>query len=154
MRRLFYCDSVGPIGSVGVLLLRLVVGGAFMFHGCCKIQNPNGPMGWMGPEAPLPGILQALAAITEFGGGAALFLGLLTRLGCLGIGCVMVVALGMVHLPKGDGFVAHKPGESSFELAAVYLACAVMFFLLGAGRYSADAMLFGGPSTPKPHGEA
>ena len=81
MRHLFYCDTVGWLGSVGLLGLRLVMGAAFMFHGWPKIQNP---LGWMGPEAPVPAILQALAALAEFGGGMALIVGLLTRLASLG----------------------------------------------------------------------
>ena len=139
MRHLLYCDTVGRIGSVGLLLLRLVMGAAFLFHGWPKIQNP---MGWMGPEAHVPAILQALAALAEFGGGMALIGGLLTRLAALGIATTMIVALGMVHLPHGDPFVS-KTGGPSYELAAVYLACAVVFLLLGPGRFSLDAFLFG-----------
>ena len=139
MRRLLYCDSVGRVGSVGFLLLRLVMGAAFMHHGWSKIQNP---MAWMGPEASMPAILQALAAISEFGGGLALIVGLLTRLATLGIIGVMVTALATVHLPKGHPFVSQK--GPSYELAAVYLACAILFFLVGPGRLSLDALLFGG----------
>jgi hypothetical protein len=69
MRHLFYCDTVGRLGSVGLLLLRLVMGAAFVLHGWPKIQNP---FGWMGPEATMPGILIALAAVAEFGGGNGL----------------------------------------------------------------------------------
>lgn len=145
MRHLFYCDTVGRIGSVGFLLLRLVVGTAFLFHGWPKIQNA---MGWMGPEAPVPGILQALAAVAEFGGGAALIVGLLTRLAALGIAAVMIVAIGMVHVPNGDPFVSQ--GGPSWELAAVYLACMVVFLLLGPGRFSLDAALFRTPETRGP----
>jgi putative oxidoreductase len=149
MRHFFYCDTVGNIGSVGLLLLRLVMGVAFVFHGWPKIQNP---MGWMGPEATMPAILQALAAISEFGGGMALIGGLLTRLASLGITGVMVVALATVHLPMGHPFVG-KPGGPSFELPAVYLACAVVFLLLGPGRFSLDALLFKNPLGTKPVGE-
>ncbi len=141
MRHMFYCDTVGWIGSVGLLLLRLVMGMAFVLHGWPKIQNP---LGWMGPEATVPVILQACAALAEFGGGMALIVGLLTRLASLGIATDMIVALGLVHLPHGDPFVS-KPGGPSYELAAVYLACAVVFLLLGPGRFSADAILFGKP---------
>ena len=148
MRHLLYCDTVGRIGSAGLLLLRLVVGVAFMFHGWSKIHNP---LGWMGPEVTMPAILQALAAISEFGGGMALIVGLLTRLACLGISGVMVVALATVHFPMGHPFVS-KMGGPSFELPAVYLACAVLFLLLGSGRFSLDALLFGRPFGAKPHG--
>jgi putative oxidoreductase len=134
---------------VGLLLLRLVMGVAFVFHGWPKIQNP---MAWMGPESPVPAILQGLAALAEFGGGMALVVGLLTRLASLGIATNMIVALGMVHLPHGDPFVG-KPGSRSYELAAVYLACAVLFLLLGPGRFSLDAFLFRKPVETKPVGE-
>lgn len=138
MRYLFYCDSVGRIGSVGLLVLRLVMGAAFVLHGWPKIQNP---FGWMGPEAPFPAILIGLAALAEFGGGLALIFGLLTRLASLGIISTMVVAIGMVHVPQGDPFVGQ--GGPSWELAAVYLASAILFLLLGPGRISLDAVLFG-----------
>ena len=73
MRHLLYCDTAGWLGSVGLLLPRLVMGAAFVLHGWPKIQNP---FGWMGPEAPFPVILIALAALAEFGGGLALIVGL------------------------------------------------------------------------------
>jgi putative oxidoreductase len=141
MQRWLYSDAVGSLGSMGLLVLRLVMGAAFLFHGWPKIQKP---FGWMGPEATMPGVLQSLAALSEFGGGLALIFGLLTRLACLGICGTMLVALATVHLPHGDPFVG-KPGAPSFELAAVYLACAILLLLFGAGRFSIDALLFGRP---------
>ena len=147
MRHMFYCDTTGWLGSVGLLGLRLVMGTAFILHGWPKIQNP---MGWMGPEATVPAFFQTLAAVAEFGGGMALIVGLLTRLALLGIATNMIVALGMVHLPHSDPFVG-KPGGRSYELAAVYLACAVLFLLLGPGRYSLDALLFGNLRGVKPN---
>jgi len=64
MRQLFYSGAVGSAGSLGLLMLRLVMGAAFLFHGWPKIQNP---FGWMGPEAAMPGVLQSLAALSELG---------------------------------------------------------------------------------------
>jgi len=148
MRRLFYGNTVGGLGSLGLLLLRLVMGAAFVLHGWPKIQNP---LDWMGAAAHVPPVLQACAALAEFGGGMALIVGLLTRLAALGITSNMVVALAMVHLPHGDSFVS-KPGGHSFELPAVYLACALVFLLLGPGRFSFDAFLFGQPRQSEPRG--
>ena len=125
-------------GAVAILILRLVSGLAFIQHGWVMIQHP---FGWMGPEAAVPGFLQALAALSEFGGGFALVLGLLTRLAALGISCVMLTAIFMVHVPHGDPFVNPR-GGGSYELAAVYLAIMVVFILRGAGQFSLDALIW------------
>ena len=125
-------------GSIAVLLLRLVTGVAFVFHGWGKIQNP---MHWMdmAPDHP-PGFLQAMAAVAEFGGGIGLLLGLLTPLCCAGIACTMAFAI-YTHISKGDPFVSK--GAGSYELAAVFLSIAVAIALIGPGRYSVDQRLVG-----------
>jgi uncharacterized membrane protein YphA (DoxX/SURF4 family) len=56
MRSLLYSDWHNAPTSVGLLLLRLVMGAAFLFHGWPKIQNA---FGWMGPS--MPGVLQPRA---------------------------------------------------------------------------------------------
>lgn len=142
-----YPEFLGGPRAVALLALRLVMGTAFLFHGWPKINNP---MGWMPPEAPIPGVLQAAAAVSEFGGGALLILGLLTPLAALGLAATMLAALGMVHVPHGDPFVATSPGGPSAEPAAVYLALAVSFLLLGPGKLSADYCLFGRRATKPP----
>jgi putative oxidoreductase len=139
MHKLFYPSFVCGRGALGLLVLRLVTGAAFIQHGWPKIQKP---FHWLDQAAnPPPGFLQALAALSEFGGGIALILGLLTPLASLGIACTMVVAITTVHLPNGDSFVG-EPGKS-FEPAAVYLAIVITLLLVGPGLLSLDALLFG-----------
>lgn len=117
--------------STGLLFLRLIIGVAFLAHGAGKIVAP---FSWMGPDAPVPGILQALAAVAEVGGGIGLLLGLLTPLAALGLIPTMLVAVNF-HVSKGDGFVG------GYELALVYLAIAATLLLSGPGRFSLDAAL-------------
>jgi len=124
--------------STGLLLLRLVVGLAFMFHGYGKIQNP---FGWMGPEAKIPGVFQALAAISEFGGGLAWMLGLLTPLASFGLACTMAVAVWTHAIVLQDPFVPKGPGRG-YELAAVYFCVAILLLLAGPGRFSMDRLVF------------
>jgi putative oxidoreductase len=131
----------GP-GAFGLLVLRVVSGAAFIFHGWPKIRSPLHWLDQMGPSAPHP-YLQAAAAFSEFGGGILLIVGFLTPLATLGIGCTMAMGLATVHNPAGDPFVASKPGQSSCEPAAVYLAIMIMLLLVGPGVLSLDALLFG-----------
>jgi len=140
MRRIFPAFVGGP-GAVGLLLVRLVTGAAFVLHGWGKFQHPDGALGWMGPTAPVPGLLQAMAVFAELGGGAGLILGLATPLWCLLLAGTMGVAINF-HAGMGHGFVATGPGQPSFELAAAYLANVLMLLLAGPGKLSVDAILF------------
>lgn len=139
IRRFFAVPEQLTFGSVALLLLRAVAGLAFMMHGWSKIQNP---FGWMGPEAPVPGFLQGLAALSEFGGGLAWILGLLTPLASLGILCTMAVAFSFHAFQRGDPFVS-MTGGPSFELALIYFCIALVLLAVGPGRLSLDRLLFG-----------
>src|SRR5688572_17373514 len=147
MQRL-YPNFVGGLAAIALLLLRLVMGVAFILHGWPKIQNPFGWMNAMGGSS-IPSWLQGVAAFAEFGGGIALILGLLTPIAAFGLVCQMVAALLIVHLPQGHSFVASAPGQSSYELPLVYLVMALSLIVLGPGKLSVDALIFGRQSTPK-----
>jgi hypothetical protein len=54
----------------------------------------------------------------------------------------MGVAIVKVQVPAGHPFVDSKGGHS-YELAAAYLAGALAILLVGPGRFSLDACLFG-----------
>ncbi|MCI0524569.1 MAG: DoxX family protein [Acidobacteria bacterium] len=135
----FFGEFVGGRGALGLLIVRVIFGLGIMQHGWSKIQKP---FTWMGPDSPVPGFLQALAALSEFGGGIALILGLLTPIAMFGLACTMLTAILMVHVKAGDPFVA-RGGGRSYELAALYLGFAVMMILTGPGKLSIDARLFG-----------
>lgn len=130
-----------PFASVALLLLRLIVGTAFVFHGWGKIQNP---FGWNPPQSPvsIPGLFQFLAAISEFGGGIAWILGLLTPIASFGIGCTMTVAVYMHLIVNKDPFV-NPTGGVSYEPALVYLGISILILASGPGKFSLDAKVFG-----------
>ena len=139
MRRLFTVPEHSTFGDLALLLIRVAAGLAFMLHGWGKIQNP---FGWMGPDAFAPGVFQALAALSEFGGGLAWILGLLTPLASLGIACTMGVAFSLHAIVRGDPLVSMTGGPSS-ELAAVFFCIALLLIAIGPGRLSLDRRLFG-----------
>ncbi len=97
----------------------------------------------MPPESPIPGIFQFLAAFSEFGGGIAWILGLVFPLASLGMAFTMVVAVYFHAVMLGDPFVSSGPGMGSYEPALLYLGISVLFILMGPGKYSLDAKLFG-----------
>ena len=126
----------GP-GAVGIFILRVFLGYAMAMHGLSKIQNP---FGWM-QGADVPGFLQALAAIAEFFGGMAILFGFLTPLACLGVMCVMFVAVLSTMLKGDAGFISGPEVKNSYELAAMYFLFALTLFLTGPGLLSVDAGL-------------
>lgn len=140
MRRM-YGPFLDDPAALGLLILRLVAGMGLIMHGYPKLVHATT---WMGATSGVPGWLQAMSPLAEFGGGLALLFGLLTPLAALGIMCNMAVALFLVHFANRDPFVAPSGWTgSSYETAAMYLAIAFMFLLTGPGRHSLDHILFG-----------
>ena len=139
IRQLFAPREHSTFEDIALLALRFVGGLAFMLHGWGKIQKP---FTWMGPDSFAPPVFQALAAISEFGGGLAWVLGLLTPLASLGIVSTMTVAVWFHAISRGDPFVS-KAGGPAFEIAALYLCIALVFIAVGPGKLSLDRAVFG-----------
>jgi putative oxidoreductase len=137
--KLLFGSFLGGRAALGLLIVRVIAGIALMYHGWGKIQTP---FSWMPPDAPIPSFLQFLAALSEFGGGLALVLGLLTPIAAFGIFCTMAFAVFAVHVKSGHPFVA-TTGGPSYELAAAYLGTALLVIFAGPGKFSLDSLLFG-----------
>ena len=138
LKRLLQPVPYSTFASAALLVLRLIAGIAFIQHGSGKIQHP---LDWMGPQATIPGFFQLLAAISEFGGGMAWVLGLLTSVFSFGILCTMSVAVHMHMIVRHDPFV-NLTGGMSYEPALVYWGIALLFLGLGPGKFSLDNMIF------------
>lgn len=143
---LFRTPSARQI-TIGLTLLRLVLGFTFIMHGGQKLfvyglPGVSGAFAQMG--IPMPGLLGPFVALVEFFGGIAIVFGLLTRLASLGIASTMVVAILTVHLKAGF----FNPGGFEFPLSL--LAAALTLAIVGAGAFSIDALIGRRLQTPDP----
>jgi putative oxidoreductase len=136
--------------SLGLLILRVVVGLTVAAHGAQKLfgwWGGTGMTGWtqsvsrlrIRPSAPWAWV----AALSEFGGGLLFALGLLSPLGSLAIAGAMLVAIATVHW--ANGFWAGKRG---YEFNLTLLASVAAIALAGPGSYSLDQAL--GIHLPEP----
>ena len=129
--------------SIGLLILRLVVGLTLAAHGAQKLFGWFGGYGIAGTGQFLeqlgfrPGRRQAAqAGIAETVGGLLLALGLLTPAAGAAVVAVMLVAAVSVHL-KG-GFFAQGGG---YEYTLVLGAAALALAFTGPGAISLDQAL-------------
>ncbi|MBW8761403.1 MAG: DoxX family protein [Microbacterium sp.] len=128
--------------SLGLLVLRVVVGLIFVAHGAQKIFEYTLP-GTIGSFAdmgvPLPEIAAPFVAFVELIGGALLALGLFTRPVGILLAIDMIVAIVAVHLPAGLWV-----GEGGYEFVAVLGVAALALAFTGAGRFSIDGAVLRG----------
>lgn len=123
-----------PLYSLGLLVLRLGVGGLMLFrHGLPKLLGFSelvdgfaDPIG-LGSAASL-----SLAIFAELLCSALVILGLGTRLAAVPLAVTMLVAAFVVH--GGDPF-AKK------ELALLYLSAVIGLMFLGSGRFALDSLV-------------
>jgi len=126
--------------DIAPLILRLILGVIFIGHGWGKLfgeGNPAGFAGWLGSMGLEPSYLLAVAAgLAETLGGALLIAGLFTRAAASSLVIVMLVAIGFVHLDAG------MFGKGGYEFQLLLLAGVISLLIQGAGKYSADEIIY------------
>src|SRR6184192_816746 len=129
--------------DLGLLVLRLTVGGLVAGHGSQKLfgwfEGPGlkGTAGWLETLGLTPGTPWAAAAsVSEFGGGVLTTLGFLHPLGPLGTMGAMIMATVKAHW--GKPIWASQGGA---ELPVINMATALALTLTGPGRFSLDQVL-------------
>ena len=137
-------NESSTMGDIGLLILRLTMGGLLAGHGSQKLfgwfggPGLKGTAGWLESIGLEPGMPWATAAAaSEFGGGTLTASGLLHPLGPIASMGAMVMAIIRVHW--GKPIWASQGGA---ELPVTYLSIALALTLTGAGRFSLDH-LFG-----------
>lgn len=131
------------MAAAGLLILRVVIGVIMIGHGAQKAfgwWGGPGLAGWTSAMTRMrirPPLAWAyISMLGELGGGILLILGLLTPLACAAIAGSMLVAIYLVHLPRG--FWVSKGG---YEFNLSILAAVIALALIGPGAASLDAAL-------------
>jgi putative oxidoreductase len=128
--------------SVGLLILRLVLGVTLAAHGYNKFFGGGripGTARWFESIGMKPGKFHAtVAATTEMAAGLGLAAGFLTPIPAAGFVSLMLVAAWTVH--RANGFFIVKEG---WEYNLVLAVSAVAVATLGAGKLSLDYVVFG-----------
>lgn len=129
--------NLDRLRDVGLLILRLGLGGLFVYFGAPSLFG--GPEKWEGLGKFGMGTLGIsfaptfwgfMAAFSECVGGLCLIIGLFTRPACLLMMITMIVAAS-THLVGGDGFQKASPAMMD---GIVFLSLA----LIGPGKFSLD----------------
>lgn len=127
--------SLLEYGSVGVLLLRIVLGVIFITHGYTKLFRPAGFAHGVG----LPVLVGFLVGFAETFGGLGVLLGFYTPISALAIVLVMFGALYFKifkwHVPFAD------PAKNGWEFDLMLLALGIALILIGPGVHSMDSIL-------------
>lgn len=127
--------NLRALAPYGLFVVRLIVGGLFVWHGIDKFQTGmTGVEGFFSDNGvPLPGITAPLTAIAEIVLGAALIIGIITRLSAVLLTGIMLGA--MIWVASNGAF----PGD--YELNLAYIAGLLSLVFFGSGAWSLDDIL-------------
>ncbi|MDA8099577.1 MAG: DoxX family protein [Nitrospiraceae bacterium] len=134
--------------DVAALVLRLVLGYVFFFHGMQKLTTLyggygfSGTMGFFTEKLGVPAVFAFLAIMAEGIGWAGLISGFLTRIAALGITVNMIVAVKMLHFQNGIfmNWFGNQKGEG-YEYHLLVIAIGVALMIKGGGALSVDRLL-------------
>jgi putative oxidoreductase len=119
--------------SIGILILRIVFGGAMLTHGLPKLLEFNEKSQVFPDPLGVGSVVSLLLTVfAEFFCAVLVILGLGTRFAALTLAITMAVAAFVIH------------GEDPFgkkELALLYFGAYVALIVMGGGRIALDAVI-------------
>lgn len=119
--------------SLGLLILRLFVGGIFLVHGIQKLQNMEGTAMFFS-QIGLNSFWAWVVALVETIGGAVLVLGIFVQYAAALLSIILVVAVAMVKYKFGGPSMLEKFAAAEVDLAL--LGSCLALVCAGAGRIS------------------
>ena len=139
-------QTTSPLTDELLIVVRIVLAWIFLYYGAGKLFGAfNGPglhatALFFSNTAHLHpgGFFAVLGGVIEFGGAIALIFGLGARLAGLALVGDMIMAMITVTWTNGINSESLTPG---YELNLALAALALVVVVVGAGRFSVDALL-------------
>ena len=135
MKKLLFSGTENSITTdLSLSLFRLFAGLSMAFgHGIKKVPPSEGFVEHTGDLGfPLPEFFAYAAGLSEFAGALLLAFGVFTRPAAFFVAITMFVAAFINH--AGDPF-------GNAEKAYIYFAIAILYLVLGSGKFSVDNMV-------------
>jgi len=122
-------------GDIGLLILRLVIGIIFIYHGLPKLLNSSKMSGGMGMSATFIFIL----GLVEILGGLGSILGFYTQIAAIILSIVMFGAIYKKMFVWNIPFFSRQGTGWEFDLMILGGTLALLF--LGSGNISIDSLI-------------
>lgn len=131
------CSTLNRGRPLAPLVLRVVLGGLFIWHGIDKFDTGISMIEDMFSMwgVPVPALTAPLTAIVEIVAGAMLVLGLGTRVAAMALSVVIVGAL--VYVKQDLGIISSEPMPGA-ELDLALLAGLFAIIVMGPGVAAVD----------------
>ena len=121
--------------DLGLLLLRIALGGLMLFHGMHKLIYGVGFIGDMLAAIGLPSFIAYGSLLAELVASLMIICGIWTRLASVVFAGNMVVAILMAHASEMFS-LSPMTGGLVIELPLLYLLGAAVLCLAGGGRFA------------------
>lgn len=140
------CSTLNRFRPAAPLVLRVVLGGLFIWHGIDKFDVGIDMIKDMFTMwgVPAPGLTAPLTAIIEIGAGTMLVFGVATRMAAMLLSVVSIGAL--IYVKQDLGIISSQPMPGA-ELDLAILAGLIALVILGPGSISVDDKIGLEPST-------
>lgn len=121
--------------DLGLLLLRIALGGLMLFHGMHKLIYGVGFIGDMLADIGLPSFIAYGSLLAELVASLMIICGIWTRLASVVFAGNMMVAILMAHASEMFS-LSPMTGGLVIELPLLYLLGAAVLCLTGGGRFA------------------
>jgi putative oxidoreductase len=146
LRLLFTVRPASRNADLALAAARVALAWIFIYYGAGKLFGAFNGLGIHGTALYFSnvahlhpgGFFAVLGGVIEFGGGIAMALGFCARLAGLALFGDMVMAMITVTWSTGLSSVSAPPG---YQINLALAVLALIIVLLGAGRFSVDALI-------------